>query len=147
LAIEKIKNLKFLDFFFLNTLEYQEKGGRMLITIDDIKKNKKAKRLKHKFKAARCERWGKKFPSKLERAFYEKLVELQEKGEVLFFIRQPAFDLASNLRYFADFLVFWADGTADFIDTKSRDTTLSLAKRKMVEELFPVEIKIIKKVI
>ena len=118
----------------------------MPISLDDIKKMKKGKRLKHKFGAVQCEREGIKFPSRLERRFYDKLKMLQQKGEVLFFLRQPAFDLPGKIRYFADFLVFWSDGTVDFIDTKGRDTTISAAKRKMVEDLYPVEIKIINKV-
>lgn len=118
----------------------------MPISLDDIKKMKKAKRLTHKFGAVKCEREGIKFPSKLERRFYDKLQMLKEKGEVLFFLRQPAFDLPGGVRYFADFQVFWADGTVDFIDTKGRDTTISAAKRKMVEDLYPVEIKIVSRV-
>lgn len=40
---------------------------------------------KHKFGAIPCERNGKKFPSKLERRYYDKLQILQKTGEVLFF--------------------------------------------------------------
>lgn len=118
----------------------------MAISLEDIKKMKKKKRLKHKFGAIRCERRDIKFPSKLERRYYDHLNILIASGEVLFFLRQPAFDLPGKVRYFADFQVFWSDGTVDFVDTKGRDTTISLAKRKMVEALYPVEIKIVTKV-
>lgn len=130
----------------LDTLKIKIKVFVMAISIEDIKKMKKKKVLRHKFGAVRCERKGIKFPSKLERRYYDHLNLLIKSGEVLFFLRQPAFDIAGGVRYFADFLVFWADGTVDFVDTKGRDTTISSAKRKMVEDLYPVEIKIVKKV-
>lgn len=106
----------------------------------------KRKIIKHKFGAIRCERDEKKFPSRLERSYYDKLKLRQKNGEVIFFLRQIAFDLPGGIRYFSDFLVFLSDGSVEFIDTKGRDTQLSLNKRKQVEELYPVEIKIVKKV-
>jgi len=118
----------------------------MAISLEDIKKNKKSKRLRHKFGAVRCERDGLKFPSKLERSYYDKLNTLVKSGEVLFFLRQVAFDLAGGVRYFCDFQVFWADGTVDFIDTKGKFTDISKLKVKQVEDLYPVEIKIVTKV-
>lgn len=118
----------------------------MAITSEDIKNLRKQKAVKHKFGAVRCERDGIKFPSRLERRYYDKLCMLQKSGEVLFFLRQVGFDLPGKVRYFADFLVFWADGNVDIVDTKGRDTTISQLKRKQVEELYPVEIKIVTKV-
>lgn len=100
--------------------------------------------LKHKFGAKRCETDGIKFPSKLEAKYYGLLKLRQQAGEVLFFLRQVAFDLPGGVRYFSDFQVFLADGTVEFIDTKGRDTPISIAKRKMVEDLYPVEIRIVK---
>lgn len=118
----------------------------MAISLEDIKKMKKQKRLKHKFGAVRCERDSIKFPSKLERRYYDKLLLMQKSGEVLFFLRQVGFDLPGGVRYFCDFQVFWTDGTVDFVDTKGKETTIGSAKIKMVEDLYPVEIKIVKKV-
>ena len=106
-----------------------------------------ARKLKHKFGAIRCKRDAIKFPSKLERRYYDKLKMLQNSGKVLLFLRQPGFDLPGGVRYFADFQVFWADGTVDFVDTKGRDTAIGIAKRKMTEDLYyPIKIKIVKKV-
>ena len=62
------------------------------------------------------------------------------------FLRQVPFDLPGNVKYVCDFQVFLATGDVEFIDTKGRDTKMSIAKRKMVEELYPVEIKIVTKV-
>lgn len=104
------------------------------------------KTLRHKFGAVRCERAGIKFPSMLERNYYDQLTIRQKSGEVLFFLRQPSFDLPGKVRYIADFAVFLTDGTVEFVDTKGKDTAISIAKRKMVEDLYPITIKIVTKV-
>lgn len=104
------------------------------------------RKLKHKYGAIRCERNGIKFPSKLERSFYDKLKVLQRSGKVIFFLRQVGFDLPGNTRYFADFMVFWQDGSVEIIDTKGKDTPISKMKRKQVEATYPIEIKIVTKV-
>lgn len=102
--------------------------------------------IRHKFGAVRCESDGKKFPSKLERNYYNQLVLRQKAGDVLFFLRQVAFDLPGGVRYFSDFQVFYPDGIVEFIDCKGVDTPASILKRKMVEDLYPVTIQIISKV-
>ena len=106
----------------------------------------KKKRLGHKFKAVSCSRDQKKFPSKLERSYYDQLKLRQQSGDVIFFLRQVAFELPGGVKYVTDFQVFLADGTIEFIDTKGKDTAMSIAKRKIVEELYPVQIKIVTKV-
>jgi len=118
----------------------------MVFTIKDLNKLKKNKIQKHKFGAIACERDNKKFPSRLERRYYDSLKLRQREGEVVFFLRQIGFDLPGGVRYICDFQVFLSDGTVEFIDTKGRDTPMSIAKRKMVEDLYPIEIKIVKKV-
>lgn len=101
---------------------------------------------KHKFRAVRCERDDKKFASKMERSYYDSLIIQQKAGSVLFFLRQVPFELPGKVKYVCDFLVFLADGSCNFIDVKGKDTPLSIAKRKMVESLYPVNIEIIKKI-
>ncbi len=102
-------------------------------------------RIKHKFNAIRTERDGLSFPSKLEAKYYEQLKLRQKSGEVLFFLRQIAFDLPGKVRYICDFQVFQSDGEIVFIDTKGKDTAMSIAKRKMVEDLYPIKIEIVTK--
>lgn len=104
------------------------------------------KTIRHKFGAVRCERSGIKFPSMLERNYYDQLCMRQRAGDVMFFLRQPCFDLPGGVKYLGDFVVFLADGTVEFVDTKGKDTAISIAKRKMVEDLYPINIKIVKKV-
>lgn len=102
--------------------------------------------VKHKFGAVKCQSNGIKFSSRLERAYYEQLLLRQKAGDVLFFLRQPVFDLPGRIKYLSDFVVYLADGTVEFVDTKGKDTQVSLNKRKQVEEIYPIEIKIVTKV-
>ncbi len=101
---------------------------------------------KHKFHAIRTKVDGKNFDSKIESRYYQLLKHRQACGEVLFFLRQVPFQLPGNVKYVSDFEVFLSDGTIEFIDVKGRDTPMSIAKRKMVEDLYPVNIKIVTKV-
>jgi hypothetical protein len=109
-------------------------------------KKKKAQPKRHKFGAKRCESDGIKFPSKLEARYYNHLKFLQKQGDVVFFLRQVPFYLPGEVKYVVDFQVFWANGIVTFVDTKGKDTAMSIAKRKMVEDLYPVEIEIVTKV-
>jgi len=100
--------------------------------------------LKHKYNAVRCERDEKKFDSKLERRYYDLLKILQRSGEVIFFLRQIPFDLPGNTRYFADFLIFKANGEVEIVDCKGKMTDMAILKIKQVESLYPIQIKIVK---
>lgn len=97
----------------------------------------------HKFHAKRCERDGKKFPSKAERAFYDKLCLLKRSGEVLFFLRQVPFELPGDTVYRADFMVFYLDGTAKVIDVKGVETPEFKIKKRLLEETYPITLEIV----
>ena len=118
----------------------------MAITNEDLGLLRQRKVQRHKFGAVACERDGKKFPSRLERRYYDQLKIRQASGEVIMFLCQVPFDIPGSVKYVCDFQVFLADGTVEFIDTKGRDTQMSIAKRKIVEALYPVEIKIVTRV-
>ena len=96
--------------------------------------------LRHKFGAMRCEHEGVKFSSKKERNRYLALKQLIEAGEVRMILLQPRFDLPGGVKYYADFQIFWTDGTVTFEDVKGVRTSLYIAKKKMVEELYQIEI-------
>ncbi len=100
----------------------------------------------HKFKAVRCERDGKKFPSMLERKYYDLLKLRQKDGDVLFFLRQIPFELPGNVKYLCDYQVFLSDGSVEFVEIKGRDTPMGVLKIKQVEEIYPISIKVIRKV-
>ena len=98
---------------------------------------------KNKYGAVKCERDGINFPSLLERSYYDQLKLRQISGELKYFLRQIPFQLPGGVKYFCDFQLFFADGTVEYVDTKGRDTPVSKIKRKMVEDLYPIEIKIV----
>lgn len=117
--------------------------GTKSITAEEFRELHGIKAKTNKYNAEICERNGFKFASKLERKYYDQLLLRQRSKEVIFFLRQVPIHLASGVKYLCDFLVFFADGHYEFIDTKGRDTPLSIAKRKMVESMYPIEIKIV----
>ena len=98
----------------------------------------------HKYNAQRAERDGFKFPSKAEAEYYDHLMEEQAAGRVAFFLMQTAFRLPGGVRYLVDFTVFYTDGGVDFIDVKGMQTASFRMKRRQVESLYPVKIRITK---
>lgn len=100
-------------------------------------------RNRHKFHAKPCESDGIKFASKKERSYFHALKILQEKGEVLFFLRQVPFFLPGNTKYVCDFQVFYSNGEVAFIDVKGVETPMFILKKKQVEDLYPIKIEIV----
>lgn len=101
---------------------------------------------RNKYRAKRTERKDRSFDSKLEAKYYDKLLLLQKAGEVDFFLQQVPFHLPGKTKYVCDFMVFYADGTVKIIDCKGVETSTFKLKKRQVEELYPVEIEIVKKV-
>jgi hypothetical protein len=95
---------------------------------------------RHKFSAVRTQNDGFSFASKKEAARYAELKLLKAKGEVLFFLMQTPFHMAPKCRYVCDFTVFWKDGTVTFEDVKGFKTSEYKTKKKVVEQLYGVEI-------
>lgn len=102
-------------------------------------------RHKHKFSAIQAEVDGIKFPSKLEASYYNHLKLLIAAKEVVFFLRQVPFHLPGGVTYRVDFQVFYTNGTIGFIDVKGKETRAFIDKKKMVENLYPVTIEVVKK--
>lgn len=100
--------------------------------------------LGHKFKAKRTECDGINFSSKLEQRWYNIIKDLQQSGEVLFFLRQVPFHLPGEVIYRADFMLFFTDGHVEIWEAKGFDTPEWLIKKKLVEAIYPIEIKIVK---
>ncbi|WPX99507.1 DUF1064 domain-containing protein [Candidatus Megaera polyxenophila] len=96
--------------------------------------------LRHKFRAKPCVADGIKFASLKERKRYRELKFLQEKGEVLFFLRQTPFHLKGGVKYVCDFLVFWTNGEITIEDVKGVKTDMYILKKKMVEATYPITI-------
>lgn len=96
--------------------------------------------IRHKYNARRTEINGIKFSSKHEAAYYQKLILAQKSGELIFFLRQVPFHLAGGVRYVCDFVEFWKDGDVRFTDSKGFRTPMYIAKKKMVEAVYPIQI-------
>ncbi len=97
--------------------------------------------LQHKFSAVRSDADGISFASKRERACYQEQKLKVAAGKTLFFLRQVPFHLPGNVRYVLDFLTFDADGTVHAIDAKGMRLPAYIAKKKIVESLYPVTIE------
>ncbi len=99
----------------------------------------------HKFRAKPVNDGGHYFASKLEHNFYLSL-ELKKKiGLVLFFLRQVPFHLPGGVKYICDYQIFYSDGQISFVDVKGVETSEFIAKKKIVEAMYPVTIDVIKK--
>lgn len=99
----------------------------------------------HKFKAKPVTENGNRFASTLEWSYSKHLEFLQRSGIVLFFLSQVPFRLPGGVKYIIDYQVFFTDGSVKFIDVKGVVTDMFTLKKKMVEDLYPVEIEIVKK--
>lgn len=117
------------------------------MTLDEFRK-KRDKNKPHKYGAVRCEsNDGVKFPSKLEKMYYERLVKTRENGEISYFLQQVPFKLPGNTKYVVDFMVIYPiDNGAffiEYVDVKGKMLPMAILKIKQVEALYPVKIKIV----
>jgi predicted Ser/Thr protein kinase len=101
-------------------------------------------RPRHKFNAKRTEYNGRKYASKAEARYAQKLDGMKATGEVLFYLPQVAMPIPGYSRYVCDFLVFYANGECAFIDVKGMVTPMFTLKKKLVEEAYPVTIEIVR---
>jgi hypothetical protein len=99
---------------------------------------------RHKFNAKPTTVDDIRFSSKAEARYYQALKLMQKSGEVVFFLRQVPIWLPGGVKYVIDFQVFKSDGEVEFIDVKGVSTPLFIAKKKMVEAIYPIEIKVVK---
>lgn len=85
---------------------------------------------------------GIRFDSKKEAEYYKTLKLIKASGEIVMLLRQTPFHLPAGVIYRLDFIEFWANGDVVFTDVKGRDTAISKLKRKQVEEIYHIEIKL-----
>ena len=99
----------------------------------------------NKFKASKRRIDSMLFDSQLEASYYCQLKILKRVGEVRYWLRQVSMHLPGGKKYVCDFLVFYTDGSHAYIDVKGVETQLFKLKKSIVEEIYPIEIKIVKK--
>ncbi len=104
----------------------------------------KAKGKSHKYSATAVVIDGIRFDSKREGRYYTQLKLRIDAGEVFYFHRQVPIQLPGGVTYRVDFLEFWADGSIHYVDVKGFETPEFKMKKKMVEDLFPIEIEVVK---
>ena len=98
-----------------------------------------------KYKNKICQEDGITFHSKAERDYYIKLKLKKDNGLIKYFLRQIPFYLPGKVKYLCDFMVVHLDGSLQYVDVKGYDTQVSKIKRKMVEDLYPIKIEVLKK--
>lgn len=96
---------------------------------------------RHKYGAKSVVLDGIKFQSKKEGRYYSDLKIRVAVGEVIFFLRQVPFHLPGGVTYRVDFQEFHSNGTVHFIDVKGMKTEMYIAKKKIVEAIYPIEIE------
>lgn len=98
----------------------------------------------NKYRAQRTEVDGITFHSKREAKHYADLKYAKLAGEVLWFIRQPIFDLPGGVQYHADFLEVWKGGDIRITDVKGYDGLKNNAvyriKKKQTEAIYGITI-------
>lgn len=100
---------------------------------------------RHKFNAQRTTSSnGRSYASKAEAKYAATLALRKRVGEVLFWLEQVPLSLPGKTKYVVDFLEFHADGTAHFVDVKGMETAMFRLKKRQVEELYPIEIEVVK---
>jgi len=97
-------------------------------------------KITHKFRNKPTTVLGICFASKKEAKHYQDLCLLKDRGEIVFFLRQVPFHLPGNVRYVCDFMVFYEDGTVEVQDVKGIKTDMYILKKKLIEDIYPIEI-------
>jgi hypothetical protein len=98
-----------------------------------------------KYKAKPVKQDGNYFASKLEFRLHNNLLLLQKTGEINYFLRQVPFHLPGKVKYIVDYQVFYKNGEVKYLDAKGYETPVFKMKKKMVEDLYPIKIEIIKR--
>ncbi len=104
----------------------------------------KYKTLKHKYGAKPVTIDDVHFPSLLEGRCYRELKRLQENGTILMFLMQVNFELPGKYKHKVDFQVFTKEDVI-FLEAKGRDLPVGRMKRLQAEEIYNVEIHVVKK--
>lgn len=95
---------------------------------------------RHKFRNVPTTSEGIRFASKKEARYYDDLLLAKKSGDLVFFLRQVPFHLPGGVRYVVDFVEFWKNGEIRFVDVKGMSTPMYLAKKRILEDLYPVKI-------
>ena len=108
--------------------------------------------MKHKYRAKPTTVNGRRYGSKLEAAYSQKLEWAKKSGDLLFYFEQVPIRLPGNTTYRLDFLEFWAPkegeeaGEVVFTEVKGMDTPVGKIKIAQAEDLLGIKINVVRKV-
>ena len=103
--------------------------------------------LRHKYRAKPTVVGGRRYASKLEARYAEQLKTLQLAGKVIGWLEQVPLHLPGGITYRLDFVVFDADGSVRFVETKGYETPQWRDKIKLAREAYPwIDIEVVKRV-
>lgn len=88
---------------------------------------------------------GFRYASKAERDYGDTLVAARDAGEIRLLLRQVPFHMPGNGRLVMDFVYVDKLGVLKIEDVKGMETSEFKSKRRIVEQLYDIEIGIIKK--
>lgn len=111
--------------------------------LEEYRRLKSKKRTK--FGAVACKRDAIRFHSKLERAYYDHLQGLKQTRIVSYFLMQTPLRMPGGVKYLCDFVVFYTDGAVEYVDVKGKATQTYVMKKKIIEDLYPIQIKEVRK--
>lgn len=86
---------------------------------------------------------GMKFASIREANYYQKLRMLWDMKKISYFLMQVPFCLPGGVKHFLDFMIVNKDGTIEYVEVKGRDLPMGKAKRKMVEDIYKIIIRVV----
>ncbi len=105
---------------------------------------------RNKYNNKKVEHDGIKFDSKMERDYYDHLIELEKQGVISEFLMQKEYVIFDGytkdgvkirpIIYRADFEVHYPDGRIEVIDIKGQPTKDFLIKKKLFEYRYPFEL-------
>lgn len=102
--------------------------------------------VRHKYRAKKTEVNGRTYASKLEASYAADLALERDVGLVVGWMEQVPLHLKCGARYVLDFLVFYADGHVEAVETKGMETAVYKLKKRMVEQEYPwLPIEVVKR--
>lgn len=126
------------------------KARQSINTIKHIIHIEPVKEKRNKYNNKKVEHDGVKFDSKMERDYYDHLIDLQNKGVISEFIMQKNYTIFDGytkngvkvrpIIYRADFEVHYPDGRIEVIDIKGQPTKDFNIKKKLFEYRYPFEL-------
>ena len=110
-------------------------------SVEDYKNFTDSKKKRSKYRAYKTSIDGHTFDSQKEADYYSQLKLRLQAKEINGFCLQPTFMLAPGLKYKADFIVFNTDNSYEVIDVKGVKTKEYIAKKKVFEDKYNMNIK------